>query len=231
MSDLDNFAYPLAYHLRDPGLVSVWCTKQHNERSFVRIEAAHEVAAPPTAVLVAKTTASATTVAYKKQVRAAVENATELPDGPVKLELSFVIGKRRNWVNLWKQTIDSLDPILGRTNPNRAWHPRDGRVIELGMHVSVDPAAGNNIAVGIAATPIAMPLAARTGGAGVATPERKVVFEGDGMRLGKNELSDGTATSWDVSFPHWPTAMQMSTEQAQVLRDALVEVLGEAVAQ
>src|SRR4051812_14581345 len=39
-SDLDNFAYPLAYHLRDSGLVSVWCTKQHSEESFVRIESA-----------------------------------------------------------------------------------------------------------------------------------------------------------------------------------------------
>jgi hypothetical protein len=40
MADLDNYAYPLAYHLKDPGLVSVWCTKQHSEQSFVRIEAA-----------------------------------------------------------------------------------------------------------------------------------------------------------------------------------------------
>ena len=46
MADLDNYAYPLAYHLRDPGLVSVWCTKQHDERSFVSIEAAREIPSP-----------------------------------------------------------------------------------------------------------------------------------------------------------------------------------------
>ena len=40
MADLDNYAYPLASHLQNPGLVSVWCTKQHSEQSFVRIEAA-----------------------------------------------------------------------------------------------------------------------------------------------------------------------------------------------
>lgn len=159
MSDLDNYAYPLAYHLRDPGLVSVWCTKQHSEASFVRIEAAHVVLSPSTEVLVAKTTASASTVAYKEQICAAVADATELPAGPVRLELSFVVGPRRNWVNLWKQTVDSLDPILGRTNPDRAWHPRDGRITELGMHVTVDPAAANAILVGIAATPTAIPLA------------------------------------------------------------------------
>ncbi|WP_199203364.1 hypothetical protein [Mycobacterium sp. shizuoka-1] len=219
MSDLDNFAYPLAYHLKDPGLVSVWCTKQHGERSFVRIDAAREVAAPSTAVLVAKTNASATTVAYKEQIHAAVAHAAELPDGPVRLELSFVVGRRRNWVNLWKQTIDSLDPILGRTNPDRAWHPRDGRITELGMHVAVDPAAGNEIVVGIAATE-------STAGDVVSAPQRKVVFQSHGVCLGRRELPDGKATAWDVSFPHWPAAMTMSTGQAQALRDALVGVFG-----
>ncbi|WP_179475277.1 hypothetical protein [Mycolicibacterium vinylchloridicum] len=229
-SDLDNFAYPLAYHLRDPGLVSVWCTKQHSDRSFVRIDAAREVSAPSAEVLVARTTVSASTAAYKEQIRVAVVGATELPSGPVRLELAFVVGPRRNWVNLWKQTIDALDPILGRTNADRDWHPRDGRIIELGMHVTVDPAAGNEIVVGIAASPASTPLAA-TAATGIAMPERKVVFRGHGMCLGKYELRDGTATAWDVSFPHWPTAMQMSTEQAKAMRDALVAVLGDEHAQ
>jgi hypothetical protein len=157
-SDLDNYAYPLACRLRDPGLVSVWCTKQHSERSFVRIEAAREVSAPSTEVIVAKTTASASTVAFKEQIHAAVAGAVELPAGPVRLELAFVVGPQRNWLNLWKQTIDSLDPILGRTLPDRAWHPRDGRITELGMHVTVDPASRNEIMVGIAATPTDVPL-------------------------------------------------------------------------
>ncbi|WP_232008119.1 hypothetical protein [Mycobacterium gordonae] len=151
-SDLDNFAYPLAYHLRDPGLVSVWCTKETSEQSFVRIDAAREVAPPSTGVLVATTTASASSVAFKEQIYAAVAGESEIPAGPVRLELSFVVGARRNWLNLWKQTIDSLDAILGRTNPNRRWHPRDGRIVELGMHLEVDRAARNEVVVGIAAT-------------------------------------------------------------------------------
>ena len=152
-ADLDNYAYPLAYRIKDPGLVSLWCTKQHNERSFVQIEAAREVPPPSTDVLVAKTTASASTVAYKEQIHAAVAGAAELPPGPVRLELSFVVGPGRNWLNLWKQTIDSLDPLLGRTYPDRAWHPRDGRITELGMHKTVDPAVGHKIVIGIAAAP------------------------------------------------------------------------------
>jgi hypothetical protein len=120
MADLDNYAYPLASHLKDPDLVSVWCTKQHNEQKFVRIEAACEMPPPSTDVLVAKTTASASTLAYKQQIHAAVAGAAELPAGPVRLELAFVVGPGRNWLNLWKPTIDSLDPLLGRTSPGRA---------------------------------------------------------------------------------------------------------------
>lgn len=151
MADLDNYAHPLAYRLRDPGLVSVWCTKQHCEQSFVRIEAAREMP-PPSNVMLARTTASASTVAYKEQIHAAVVGEPELPAGPVKLELGFVVGGG-NWLNLWKQTIDSLDPLLGRTYPNRAWHPLDGRITELGVHLTVDPALRYDRVIGISATP------------------------------------------------------------------------------
>ena len=79
--------------------------------------------------------------------------ADELPAGPVRLELAFVIGPGRNWMNLWKPTIDALDPLLGRTRPDQAWHPLDGRITELGMHRTVDPAAHHDVTVAIAAEP------------------------------------------------------------------------------
>ncbi len=153
MADLDNYAYPLAYRLRNSDLVSVWCTKQHSEQSFVRIEAARQVQPLSTDVPVAKTTASASTVAYKEQVRAAVVGAKELPAGAVRLELAFLVGRGGNWLNLWKQTIDSLDPLLGRTYPDRDWHPLDGRITELGMYLTVDPALRYDRVIGIAAAP------------------------------------------------------------------------------
>jgi len=152
-ADLDNYAFPLASRLGDAGLVSVWCTKQHGHQSFIRIDAAREVPAPTTGVLKVRTTASASTVAYKKQIYAAVVGTAEIPAGPVRLELSFVVSPRRKWWNLWKQTIDSLDPILGSANPKREWHPRDGRITELGMHATVDPALGYDVLIGITAEP------------------------------------------------------------------------------
>jgi hypothetical protein len=69
------------------------------------------------------------------------------------LELAFVVGPNRNWVELWKPTIDALEPLLGRDPfQKRPWNPRDGRIIELGMHRTVDPTFGHKIVVGIAAT-------------------------------------------------------------------------------
>jgi hypothetical protein len=215
-ADLDNYAYPLAYRLRDARLVSVWCTKQHSERSFVGIEAAVKVSGPSAGLVIARPIASASTVAYKEQIRAAVAQSGELPPGPVKLELSFVVGPGRNWLNLWKQTIDSLDPLLGRTYPDRAWHPRDGRITELGMHVRVAPDLGHRIVVGIAAS---VPEG---------IPERKIAWRTYGGVIAKYELPGGVPTGWGIVDPHWNEEMPLSTDQAYWLRDALNYVLDES---
>lgn len=151
VADLDNYVHPLADRIRDSSLVSVWCTKQHDGQSFVQIEAAREVPSP-SEVLVVRTTASSESSKYKDQIKAAVAGGGMLPDGPVRLELSFVIGNR-GWLGLWKPTIDALDPILGRTYPDNPYHPLDGRITELGMHLTVDRALGYDVLIGITAAP------------------------------------------------------------------------------
>lgn len=35
--------------------------------------------------------------------------------------------------------------------PGRAWHPLDGRITELGMHLTVNPPVRHNVVVGLAA--------------------------------------------------------------------------------
>lgn len=155
MGDLDNYLHPLARRLAEPtlgnsGLVSAWCTKQHHTESLVRIEPARAVTGPSTALRTAVITPPAKE--YKNQVRRAVADAAELPAGPVRLELAFVVGPGRNWLNLWKPTIDALDPLLGRTRPDRDWHPLDGRITELGMHLIVDRDARHDVTVEINAS-------------------------------------------------------------------------------
>lgn len=154
MADLDNYAFPLATRLRNEDLVAVWCTKRHADTSRVLVAPAAE-AAGPDATYTVRTTASASTAAYKEQVRSAVVDAATIPTGAVQLQLSFVVGPQRNWLTLWKPTIDALDPLLGRTRDDRDWHPKDGRITDLGLHVAVDPSLGHDVLVSIAAAPAA----------------------------------------------------------------------------
>lgn len=154
--DLDNYAFPLAWRLtngRKLDLVSVWATKVAGGRSSVRAEAARPRSGPEGADYQAmvRTTASVSTKAYKQQISDQLAGASELVDGPVALELAFTVGPRRNWLNLWKPTIDALDRLLGRTRPGRDWHPRDGRITEMGLHCGVDQALGNDVLITVAA--------------------------------------------------------------------------------
>lgn len=152
MADLDNYAFPLATRLRTADLVSVWCTKSHANTSRVLIVPAREVSAPGE-TFTARTTVSAQTEAYKEQVRAAVADTSEIAPGAVRLQLAFVVGPHRNWLTLWKPTIDALDPLLGRTREDRDWHPKDGRITDLALHVHADPSLGHDVVVSIAAAP------------------------------------------------------------------------------
>ena len=153
-ADLDNYALPLARRLQDEDLVSVWCRKRHGSASCIVTSPAAAVD-PPSRTWRVPTTASDDSRAYKEQVRHGVGTAKELPEGPVTLQVSFVVGPRRSWLNLWKPTIDALEPLLGRAPNQREWNPRDGRITLLGLHAAVDPALGNDVHMEIAAEPTA----------------------------------------------------------------------------
>ena len=98
------------------------------------------------------TTASWDKDAAKQRICSQLEGCVaELGEGPVAPHLAFTVGHGRNWINLWKPTIDSLDLILGRTYPAKPWNPRDGRITELGLHCHVDGNLGNDVLIAIAA--------------------------------------------------------------------------------
>lgn len=141
-ADVDNYVYPLVRYLTrasgaaPPGLCSVWCTKLHASASSIQVGPVREKA-PPAHLYTGRTTASSETTAFKEQVKHVVSGAVVLPPGPVEMEISYRVGLR-NWINLWKPTIDALDPLLGRTISARNWHPQDGRITTLGLHLNVD---------------------------------------------------------------------------------------------
>jgi hypothetical protein len=155
--DLDNYALPLAARLmkgRNLTLVSVLSTKAIRDTSLVRCERATPACLPPESwgqSTIVGTTASSSSTAYKEQISEQLNDAQELPPGPVALQLAFVVGPRRNWLNLWKPTIDALDRLLGRTYPNREWNPLDGRIAELGLHCTTVNTLRSDVVIAIAA--------------------------------------------------------------------------------
>lgn len=154
--DLDNYAFPLAARLtkvNGRALASVWVTKQHGASSAVRLQQAVARPAPSTegAWMEVRTSTSASTTAYKQQIHDQLHAAAALPEGPAAIELSFTTGPRRNWLNLWKPTIDALDAFLGSTRPGRLWHPRDGRIVELGLHHQLHQSLSHDVVIAIAA--------------------------------------------------------------------------------
>jgi hypothetical protein len=70
------------------------------------------------------------------------------------MQLCFTVGPGRNWLTLWKPTIDALGPILGYTPAAGPWSPLDGRIVDLGLHCRVNPSIRNDVLITIAATSI-----------------------------------------------------------------------------
>lgn len=153
--DLDNYLFPLVTRLgKRPGLsvVSVWATKQYAAESYIGAAPAVAVQAPSDGFgRQVRTTASASTTAYNVETANQLGDAAPLPRGPVALQLAFAVGTRRNWLNLWKPSIDALDRLLGRTIATRLWHPQDGRITELALHRTIDESLGNDVIINVVA--------------------------------------------------------------------------------
>jgi hypothetical protein len=156
--DLDNYLFPLVPQLMKRSgreLASVWATKRHAERSSVAVGPVHWVDDPQgTHVFDVTTSASTSSSAYKKQIRDQAAWARPLPGDALALQLAFVVGPQRAWPNLWKPTIDALGSILGHDHAAPEWNVRDGRITELGLHCTVDPAAGHEVRIGIRASTV-----------------------------------------------------------------------------
>ncbi len=130
---------------------SAWATKSVGEHSYLTVAPAIEVVDPSAPMEFEVTTsAPSETPTYRKQIRDQLARALTLPDGPVALELAFVVGPGRDWVELWRPTIASLDPLLGAAVRGTPWHPRDGRIVELGLHCLVDPDHDDRVHITIA---------------------------------------------------------------------------------
>ena len=95
--DLDNYLFPLAARMSQTTgtrLVSVWGTKLHSAASFARVEPAVPIQAPALddPRYTVRTDRSSQTTAFKQQIHDQLTSAATLPDGPVRMQLSFTVG-------------------------------------------------------------------------------------------------------------------------------------------
>jgi hypothetical protein len=149
--DLDNYLFPIARSLPSR-VVSVWGTKRRGAASFVRIEPAVPVGTSRWQEFRVPRSASGER-SWKHAVHEAVQSASELPEGPVAVQLALTVGANRNWPAMWKPSIDALDRLLGRTYRGKEWNPLDGRIVRLGLHKSVDASYGDDASMIVQARP------------------------------------------------------------------------------
>lgn len=151
--DLDNFLTPLARALSRPEIASSRARWSRQAESAIRVGSARMTPPPgPSAgwgAATALTTISADGPAWKECVSEQVgRHPSADTREPLEVVICLRVGPLRNWVSLWKQTIDALGGILGMAGTRR-WHPRDDRIERLALHRTIDPSLGWSIDVAV----------------------------------------------------------------------------------
>lgn len=147
--DLDNYLFPIARRLGASKFDAVFGTKIHAVSSALIVGPAERMFDAREANMEVRTTASASARAWKEQVRhACMAAAPVLPlAGALSVDVEFHVSSVRNWSTLWKPAIDSLGPLLGEPDPRRPFMPNDDRIVQLGLHRSIDESLGWDIVV------------------------------------------------------------------------------------
>jgi hypothetical protein len=144
--DLDNYLKPLARAVGAHRLAAVFGRKVRSTESRIALTPARprpEAAKQPH--LVVRTHGSAGAAGWKEQIHeVCAAKFAEPTTGPVALTIEFRVSPQRNWSELWKPAIDALGPMLGMPHPNR-FHPRDDRIVALGLHRVVDDSVGHDV--------------------------------------------------------------------------------------
>ena len=149
--DLDNYLFPIARRLGTEKFDAVFGTKRHDSASTLAVSQARPVAAHGEPDMVVRTTASASTRAWKQQVRVACAMAAPVEPlpGAIGIDIDFRLSPARNWSTVWKPAIDSLGPLLGEPKSSRPFTPNDDRIMRLGLHRSLDAALGWDIVLSV----------------------------------------------------------------------------------
>jgi len=156
--DLDNYLFPLMVALDRPRgrITSVWGTKRHADTSFVTVGSARVGAEDRDWPVTTDAGDRGVGVEYGLQGadpsaaarRCGVAAGTGGPAGRATASDRAGIGRTCGSPQSTPST-----RLLGRTRPDRPWHPLDGRIVSLGLHCTTDPTMGNPVRISIRAAP------------------------------------------------------------------------------
>ncbi len=145
--DLDNYLLPITRQLGPDRVDAAFGRKIHGPSSLAVGLADLEttVATPQFSTRMA---GSYERTQWKQDLhdRLLQAQAAPMDPGPVAMTIAITTGPGRNWTNLWKPLIDSFGPVLGE-DPARPFHPRDDRIVSLGLHHHVSDSLGHDVII------------------------------------------------------------------------------------
>ena len=144
--DLDSYLFPVAQRLGPQRLAAIFGRKICGPSSL-----AVGPAWPDTVKATPQFSARMAGSYARKQWKQALHNrlaeqAATIGPGPAALTIALTTGPGRNWASLWKPIIDAFGPVLGE-DPARPFHPRDDRIVSLGLHHTIDTGIGHDVII------------------------------------------------------------------------------------
>jgi hypothetical protein len=144
--DLDNYLFPVAARLGPQRVAAVFGRKIHGPSSL-----AVGPSQPDTAGTVPQFSVRMAGSYLSKQWKQELHDqlavrAAAIDPGPAGLTIALTTGPGRNWASLWKPLIDAFGPVLGE-DPTRPFHPRDDRIVSLGLHHTIDTGIAHDVII------------------------------------------------------------------------------------
>ena len=143
---LGEYLFPVAQRLGPQRLAAI-CGRKICGLSSLAVGRAQPHSARAAAQFSARMAGPCERAEWKQQLhdRLAAQAATIDP-GPAGLTIALTTGPGRNWASLWKPVIDAFGPVLGE-DPARPFHPRDDRLVSLGLHHTIDTGIAHDVII------------------------------------------------------------------------------------
>jgi hypothetical protein len=144
--DLGNYLFPVAQRLGPQRVAAIFGRKICGPSSLAVGPAWPDTAAT-TPQFSTRMAGSAARKQWTEQLHdRLVVQAAVIDPGPAGLTIALTTGPGRNWASLAKLLIDAFGPVLGQ-DPTRPFHPRDDRIVSLGLHHTIDTAIAHDVII------------------------------------------------------------------------------------